>query len=361
MRRLLAVASLAVAFAGIAAIAGPTPARACSCATPFVRPADGATGVPLNTRIWVPSLGLDAKGVRLLREGGEEIPCDLGAIHHTAGMTVLVLTPRTPLAPSSRYQVRAPFAAYNPQPTSFTTGDTTDSTAPASPMAKLSRVCAALTPNSSCGPHYRLLEFEVPSDDTPLVVLTTGEEPPLPTLDRLPASWPPAGPRPMLSDRWSQQTPPTLSLGQGTCSRWPLDQPRGNIFFGAVDLAGNFSGWRAGGPVALPDYPTVAVPDPAQQCVDPSMANMGGGPPPVDSGPPPDGATASSAASGCGIAGRGLPGSGSAALLLAALLLIVGARRRPRDHARSASPAPPGSARPVTGTSPGRRPAAPGR
>jgi hypothetical protein len=360
MRRLLAVASLAVAFAGIAAIAGPTSARACSCATPFLRPADGATGVPLNTRIWVPSIGLDQRNAKVIREGGEEIPCDVGAIHHTGGVTILVLTPRTPLAPSTRYQVKVAGSYLNPQPTSFTTGELTDTTAPESPMGKLVKVCSSRSPGSSCGEYARSLQFEVPTDDTPMAVLTAGDEPPPPALDRLPSSWPPDGPRPLLSDRWSQQTPPKLSLGQGACSHWPLDQPRGHIFYGAIDLSGNFSGWRAGGPVVLPDYPTVPVPALESSCVDPSMANMGGGPPPFDSGPPPPGSrpppvdagpphdgssAAASAGAGCGIAGRGAPGSGSLALLLAALGLII--RRA--------------TGRQVTGTSPGRTPAAPGR
>ena len=355
MRRLLAVASLAVAFAGIATIAGPTPARACSCATPSVRPADGATDVPRNARIWVPAFRSDDMNVRILREGVEEIAFDVGAIEHSSGMFVLVLTPRAPLAPSTRYQVKAALTYSNPQPTSFTTGETFDTTSPGVPMGKLAKVCAALTPNSSCGPYYRGMEFEIPTDDSPLVVLTLGEQPLTPSLDSLPTSSPLAGPIPILADRWPLRTP-TLWLGQGACSRWPLEQTRGTIFYGAIDLAGNFSGWRAGGPVALPDYPTVVVPDHDGHCVDPSMANMGGGPPPVDSGPPPvdsgpppDGATASSSGSGCGIAGRGVPGSWSAALLLGALGLIIGDRRRPRDH------------NPVTGTSPGGRPAAPGR
>ena len=183
-------------------------------------------------------------------------------------MTILVLTPRTPLAPSTRYQVKVAGSYFNPQPTSFTTGELADTTAPDSPMGKLVKVCSSRSPGSSCGEYARSLQFEVPTDDTPMAVLTGGDEPPPPALDRLPSSWPPDGPRPLLSDRWSQLTPPKLSLGQGACSHWPLDQPRGNIFFGAIDLSGNFSGWRAGGPVVLPDYPTVPVPAYESSCVE---------------------------------------------------------------------------------------------
>jgi hypothetical protein len=318
MRRQLVVATLAVPFAAIVALRA-APARACSCVAPRIVPSNDSTGIPLNTRVWVPDYrGVsDTRQPRLWQDSGQPIDVDVGTIQDASGMRFLVLTPKAPLAPSTKHMIEA--VEFGKATTiRFTTGDAADTTAPALPAGKLTKVCAALTPGSSCGEQHRLLQFEIPTYDTPLAVITAGEQPPPLSLTQSPPSWPP-DPNPVLfSYATHANSRYETWLGQGGCSFWPSSQAAGTIFYGAVDLAGNFSGWRAGGVVGLPDYPKVAVASSDNRCVDPSA-------PPPDGGVTPPGAT-----SGCAIGGR--DASALPVALLAALALIGLGRRRPGEY-----------------------------
>jgi hypothetical protein len=327
MRSRLAVAGLAVSFAAIAAIGGARLARACSCATPEVMPFDGSTGVPLNTRVWVPDGGRGGSSTvsppRLRPVGGLLVDFDVSAIQDASGLRYKVLKPKAPLAPMTRYVVET-VDLRGSTTSSFTTGEVADTTAPAPPAGRVTKSCAARTPQSSCGEYSRSLRFEIPTSDKALAVITTGGQPPPPSLDQSPQAWPP-DPNPVIFAYRGTRT--EFGLGQSACIHWPISQPAGTIFFGAVDLAGNFSGWHAGGPVALPDYPKVAIADPDKHCVDPSMASTGG-PLPFDAGPPPDGGvTPPDNGMGCAIGDRDV--SALPVALLAALTLIgLGRRRR---------------------------------
>jgi len=334
------------AVAAVAGLVGAPAARACSCVSFMTEPVDGAMNVPLNTRIWLPDASGGRQSVQVRVSGGAEVPVGAGVMQWAGGQRLLILTPTAPLAARTTYEISSPFA---PQVTRFTTGDTSDSTPPPLPNGRLLSACAALTPGSSCGPSYQQVRFEIDRSDTPIVIVTAGETPPPPSLETVPSSWP-IWPNPVSFQGLAAYE---LGLGRGQCMVWPSSEPRGVIFYGALDLAGNFSGWRRGSDIVLPDVPAggtdASSPPVCLDYGDGGVAPGDGGVAPVDGGqtdvpldviaPGPGGSAGDAAAPAqagqsdgcaCRLPGRAPSGNGAPGALLVAFALVAARRRRPR-------------------------------
>ena len=350
-------------------MAAPDTARACSCIGAPTEPANGATNVPLNTRLWThdPSPGLPLQYLELRVKGGADVPlATAGALQFASGARMAVLTPAHLLAPRTTYELASFTGAVI---STFTTGDTPDSVPPAAPAGRPVRACARLTPNSSCGNSHQSVELDITTDEVALVVLTRGETPPPPSLDRYPPSWPPQ-PNPVSFHRVRNLDP--YGLGLGGCTVWPHPEPRGTVFYGALDIAGNFSGWTRGGDLGLPDLPSAPPDASAVRCVEygdggvsldaspdvagprdapglrdaaadvvapsadatamdatPIDSRTGGG---VDGGDAGTGPGRNGGGCSCSLPGRSPVGSGALAVLLVGAGAAVGARRRTRPY-----------------------------
>ena len=256
----------------IGALVDPGVARACSCypATGVHHPAGGATDVPLNTRIWAE--GPPGPVTVRLMMGGAEVPVNVGSISWVTGARLVVLTPKAPLAPRTQYVISNPFSTNN---TIFTTGDAADSSPPPAPRGRITSACAGATPGSSCGPSYQMISFELEATEAPVVTITGGETPPPPVLDVYPDSWPPPRSFP-ITFLGARVLGARQSIGRGACMVWPTTDSGGTIFYGALDLSGNFSGWQSGGPVKLPDVPAAGDAGTAANCIE---YGDGGAPP----------------------------------------------------------------------------------
>ena len=235
------------ALLGLASVLFAAPAaHACSCAigfTEFVAPAQGASGVPSNTRIWVGVANLadaldPASGITLLDSDGEAV----GVTHSeiTADLDVLaVYTPDAPLAVGP-YTVLDTAGSVI---TSFTVGADSDDEAPASPLEigrEASSDARGPFPTSSCG-YADMVTIEVETDG--LFVLANVEGADSLDVDAV------AGSASQVAFDG------TLRIGKAGCTfSWADAEPSATttVRLGTFDLAGNFSGWTEPDAVTLP-------------------------------------------------------------------------------------------------------------
>jgi hypothetical protein len=155
----------------------PPTASACQREPPGVRsrqvlPADGATGVPTNTRIAVEYLASDieiAPSLALRTEGGTFVPHDVVS-EEEGNSPTFVIAPRAPLAPGTRYwiydriRLERECAATGGVPctgeplafATFTTGATADTTPPTSTGVAIETHYVSAEQNS-CGRTARSL------------------------------------------------------------------------------------------------------------------------------------------------------------------------------------------------------------
>lgn len=120
----------------LALVADAKPSVACSCAYEPARiwPVDGATNVPLNTRITVRLLSTQELTITLRDEGGALVPLTLPPPpvgFDPIEYTLAFATPMATLSPNTAYTITAQ-DKYRPDVVAtFTTGSTEDHTAPA--------------------------------------------------------------------------------------------------------------------------------------------------------------------------------------------------------------------------------------
>ena len=221
-------------------VAAPRSADACSCmfGSPIVLPADGATGVPLDTRVWVGSQWNTDDGTgeagfaetELLGPDGARVPGSMtGIVSRQDGLSVF--TPDAPLAPNTRYTVRVEAGGLE---STFTTGEARSAGAPGVPEAEVLET--EVDPNreeSACGPVAVAL-LRVRHDGVLALADREGS-----------ATYDPARADGSVTGLTEEDT---FSLGTSLCLHtWPeADEGASTeVRFAAVDLAGNFSGWSA--------------------------------------------------------------------------------------------------------------------
>ncbi len=230
-------------IAALLSVLLPSAAWACSCVGPFlsfVAPADRATGVPLNTRIWIGAGEIFDAPPHLAVELHEE-PSTI----RNGGWTLLeapnaklhVFTPAAELKPNTRYRI----VINGERRAEFTTGEARDEEAPASPVLvgqEENLESSTFGAVSSCG-------------ESATVALTVESDAPILLLDRAGTSgFDPTTLHGSVTAIEVDQgtTQRMLVVGQGGCtSNWP-EAGRGEstqVRLGAMDLAGNFSGFGA--------------------------------------------------------------------------------------------------------------------
>ena len=238
-----------VAFASLftAALALPATSFACSCMEPgatfFLQPEDGATGVPVNTLVWV-----GAGQTRGLFEGDPQLPIELldadeVVLPGTEGRlrslndTIDVFTPDLLLEADTTYTVRVGEQVIS----TFTTGSDVDEEAPPVPEeTEVSTWSRAAEPfgTTSCGPlpasHGVSITWDMQGDS----VLVLLDQDGLAEVDTDGI----AGSAPGLAPHGS------ASLGNGfVCGGDTWEEARlgatTEVRYASFDLAGNFSGW----------------------------------------------------------------------------------------------------------------------
>jgi hypothetical protein len=180
--------------ATLAPTLAPPTASACQREPPGVRsrqvlPADGATGVPTNTRIAVEYLASDieiAPSLALRTEGGTFVPHDVVS-EEEGNSPTFVIAPRARLAPGTRYwiydriRLERECAATGGVPctgeplafATFTTGATADTTPPTSTGVAIETHYVSAEQNS-CGPYGEVTHSGVVhdiADDSPIETL----------------------------------------------------------------------------------------------------------------------------------------------------------------------------------------------
>jgi hypothetical protein len=168
-----------VAAVGIAVVAAPRPADACSPLT-FSRmstlPADGATGVPTNTQVAIEYAGSNAEAaltqlvVRPM--GGQGIAAPASVVAESGAGRVLVLAkPASALTPNTKYEVldkfpnlpcaSSPCAGAAHVVATFTTGDGPDTKAPTfAGLTSVPRKAQSCDNTACCGP-YTAVELDL--------------------------------------------------------------------------------------------------------------------------------------------------------------------------------------------------------
>lgn len=240
-----------VAFAGLMAVA-PGKAHALTCGTNSVNAYPlGQEDVPTNTLLW----GYPAAATRLLGPAGEVIPTDERALviggYFGTRWTVSVLVPGSILQPNARYTIEveseddAPLALHE-----FVTAGGPASTTPELPTLvstepHVGAFWASLTPA-----RWTSLQFQgIGSEGLLLIGFGGGaqsdELASLATLDDILIDGPPSAEAiaqaPLV--QWISDSG-DLDVGITDCTLWPEGAPdtlTGR--FGALDIAGNFSGW----------------------------------------------------------------------------------------------------------------------
>ena len=105
---------ITVAALGSATLLAPQPAQACSCGRPgvVVTPVNAADGfAPLNTEIrvvvWLGEVKLDEDTLVVQLQGKDKPVAVDRTIINAASQRIIVLKPKEPLEPDSRYEVKA--------------------------------------------------------------------------------------------------------------------------------------------------------------------------------------------------------------------------------------------------------------
>ncbi|HEY0711108.1 MAG TPA: hypothetical protein VGF45_00420 [Polyangia bacterium] len=325
-RTVMRILVLGLSIGGLMTV-GPSEAAACSCAYQNTRvPAPGAEGVATNTRIWLTtavSLTPAEAGFRLNGPDGDVAVSVTRHSAHLPSDAITILSPATPLKPNSAYRVFSGAAAA--PITHFTTGSNDDTGTPELPRELSRRSTASFVPRSSCGEIQRSIQADVPFGSEFLFVHLTGG-PDMPAVPGFVAGEKVDGPPYVFA-----AASPTVVLGPVACAPWPSGFEAGWVWYGAMDAAGNFSGWSTGGPIALPPLPSAdaGVDDAAS----PSFVDADGGTSdapsrPTDTGP---------GGGGCSLGSSG-PSLPTAPALLMALALVITWRRRTEKNAGAGSP-----------------------
>jgi hypothetical protein len=295
-------------------------AHACSCAlTQLVAPADGATDVSINTRVWFVdgSYGEPPNPPTYTLTGPQgPVPFTVGRLHGDGwgGNEILVATPGISLQPGSDYT----FASDRDAVTHFHTGTARDDQAPPLPTQKQRRALAGWTMPSDCRADYRIVEADVAwLGDMLITNLTAGSDPPAaPDLGVTSLPW---GAPPYVSTRHDRR----LSLGASACTPWPENVDGGYLWYGTLDTSGNFSGWTSAGAVTLPTLPTL----PSDAGIDAAASD--GGSQQVDAADGGGAASDVSDGNGCSCALSSSPARAwLSPWVIAALLMSVRRRRR---------------------------------
>lgn len=239
--------SLCLALVGVGAVAAASlvahDARACSCVGPrmaMLTPVR-AQAAPLNTRVRIEAPSSTARATFVLRaHRGAVVPTAVTVIS-SSSLDVVELTPNTPLARETRYEVAVVDPSAVPSTTvvgTFTTGTTTDTVAPkvksygtAKTRMNLGHVGGGMC--SIRGPWIELEGLAV-------------EDPGRPDAELAYAIWGPDG-----TGKLDTKGPPTaiyrphdgrLFIGRTSlCDPrdFPLSGPRTTLAVAAVDEAGN--------------------------------------------------------------------------------------------------------------------------
>ncbi|HTV19575.1 MAG TPA: hypothetical protein VMG12_12905 [Polyangiaceae bacterium] len=237
---------------GCAICALPGTARALSCADNLVQvPVNGERDVPTNTLIWAHGRFGGASAARLIGPEGEVAVDERFmpvAIAPGAGTNFPVLVPRAELAPNTRYAIEIVYDHEPPsedvtEQTWFTTGTGPATSAP--PLPEL----VSIEPGAADGfsGRMRWLELGFGLQSRLLIADTASALGSVSSAEDL-----------FVADgafesveltpttravRWMSASD-VLAVGRGDCLIWPeVDEDQQTARFGALDLAGNFSGW----------------------------------------------------------------------------------------------------------------------
>jgi len=295
-------ALLSFHLAAAAALLLPGPAQACSCVsngTDFLAPADGSTDVPTNTRIWVGGFQFGGDSLTteelnlsppfiLARDDGAQVEL-IASIIKGNNELIAVFTPAAELVAGGVYSLGEEiYSLDNPVPTlvvlaTFTVGAEADLEAPELP-SELARSSSA-SPRvagqvSSCGP-TDVVDLSIEATGQVLLAqVGEGRDFDTEALD---------------GEVSELSLDGELDLGVGGCRwSWPEAKPgaTADAQWGALDLAGNFSGWTEPTEIVIP-----------------------------------------AAGCSCSTQGAGVP-AGSGAILALLLLIGGGRRRRPQPGCR---------------------------
>jgi MYXO-CTERM domain-containing protein len=243
-----------------AAALAPRVARACSCIGPgWIEPRDGATDVPVNTKLWRVSYEGDRAGTtfRLVGPTGDvELDAlELPVTNLPPGYFFRhVLTPKQPLTPGAKYRLLICASGSCRDGEGFTVGTRRLDFAALPREQSRQPIFVAGQPNSSCGPEpTRLVAFRFDWSGMAILWDVDGDNHFSPTTmqDLLKHSYP---------LYLYEHSVGGLPIGSGPClpglydaSGNPLTNP--HLRFGVLDLAGNFSGWTTAQQVSLPTAP----------------------------------------------------------------------------------------------------------
>lgn len=229
-------------LAAIAALA-PASARPCSCRFPtsgVAAPADGASDVPRNAKIWLGGMS-ERSGASLpvlVDAAGQQVP-----VVATTIADVLILSPVATLEPGQRHAVTS-----DGQPLlAFTTGEDVDDAPPEVPQVLETTATSGFPdPFGTCGTaHFAEMTFRA---DGHMTVLVRED---VDALD-------PAG---LSGDVMLATATSPVRFGRGGCaSGWPGAGPLSStrLRLGSFDVAGNFSG--------LGDAELIVLPPPGCSC-----------------------------------------------------------------------------------------------
>jgi hypothetical protein len=207
-------------------------ASARSCGEPlddvFPLPSDGSV-VPANTRIWLPSEFDVPPDYRLWGPGSTEVPFEIERI--TIDEWVLdVLTPVSALAVGATYA--AGYCEFTEEDcivlTEFTVAAEADEDAPSVPRAAL---LGPYVNVAGDGAETRGVFFVVFGIEDDAIVLFD--------VDGSGGAGPLA---PDFAEAWNDPGEAVFA-GAGPCMPTSLAEEGGDVRFGSIDLAGNFSGW----------------------------------------------------------------------------------------------------------------------
>jgi hypothetical protein len=225
MRSQLAAIHLILPVALFDAACLPPPACHCpdlAMSTTLVAPADGATNVPVNAFVWLGSsetFGLS---------GTIEVSGPSGSIEGTtaqvttvgdSGGAVTVFQPSQPLPPNTSFTASLGGKTFS----TFTTGSTTAGSAPAVPTVSVSK--QTFSPGE-CETESATVTLNQPGIF--VVAQVQGEESAF-------------NPPPATGRVVQVITSTSTSFVEGTCANWAGNSSLARL--GAVDIAGQFSGW----------------------------------------------------------------------------------------------------------------------
>lgn len=242
------LAGAACAIGAVMAVA-PGTAHALSCATNYLRvPLAGQDNVPIDTLLWGYSLG----NTRLLGPSGEVVPLVERALivawYGASRGTVPILVPESDLQPDARYKIEVDWKGDYPlERSEFVTGPGPASAPPAPPALVGAEAQIGTFWASSALARWQNLQFQGVSERGQILIGDPGlgELGSITSIEGLLVDGPPSAETvaeaPVV--QWVS-VGDALSVGFTDCALWPDGAPDTlPARFGALDLAGNFSGW----------------------------------------------------------------------------------------------------------------------